>query len=251
MAAKDTNKSQTVEKAASGESFLGGNAKDSFTITGNDNLLDGGNGKDALAVTGTGNDLLGGNGDDKLSASYVNQYDAGAGNILDGGNGDDTFSSLGRYGFDVSGIASDISGGHGMDQFVLRQSSDTLIHNAGAGDATVMEGHVIEGVFDVIRDYQAGELIDIGTTTMQTDPVDINPTGGVDHQHLILEDGSYAFIHGDFDAATGFTVDDEGADLLIVYDYDPADEFWSEYGGSVVLVGVSDEADVNIGTLTA
>lgn len=247
--AKTTNQSQTIAEIASGQSYLGGNAKDSLTITGDTNLLDGGNGKDMLTVTGTGNTQLGGNGDDRLSASYVNQVDAGVGNILDGGNGDDTLSSTGLYGFDVSGIASDMTGGHGMDQFVLRQSSDTLIHNASATDLTVQEGHLIEGVFDVIRDYQAGELIDIGTTTLQTGPVEINPTGGVGHQHLDIEDDCYAFIHGDFDATTGFTVDDEGADLLVVYDYDPVGEYYFEYGGSVVLVGVDHEADVNIGTV--
>jgi hypothetical protein len=40
----------------------------------------------------------------------------------------------------------------------------------------------------------------------------------------------------------------DGADLLIVFDNDPADEYYFEYNGSVILTGVTDPSLVNIGS---
>lgn len=251
MAKKANNGSQNWVYNTNDQPYSSGNGDDTITITGNGNSLSGGNGMDTLAVTGKNNSLDGGNGADILSSSEGDMpwsYTE-TNNILNGGRGDDVFKSTGMYATDVSGVAADMTGGQGSDTFILRQSTDTLIHN-GAGDNFVEEGHIIEGVFDLIRDYEAGELIDIGTTQLQTDPIALDPTGGPDHQHLILEDGSYAFVHGTLTASGQFTVDDEGTDLLIVSDYDPAGEYWPDYGGAVVLIGVTDESTVNIGTFS-
>jgi Ca2+-binding RTX toxin-like protein len=250
MAKKSNNGPQNEAWTINGFSFSGGNASDQLTVTGNGNSLFGENGTDTLSATGKNNNLDGGNGADVLSSSEGDQpYSwTETNNKLNGGRGDDIFYSSGKYATDVSGVAANMTGGQGMDTFVLRQSTDTLIHNA-AGDSYVEEGHIIEGVFDLIQDYEAGELIDIGTTQRQTDPIAIFPTGGPDHQHLILQDDSYAFVHGTLTATGEFTVDDEGTDLLIVSDYDPAGEYWPDYGGAVVLIGVTDETTVNIGSV--
>jgi Ca2+-binding RTX toxin-like protein len=234
--------------------YFGSNGEDSFSITGDGNVIHAGNGMDTASVTGRNNEVYGENGADNLSASYFNLNPLifgglAANNLLDGGRGDDLLSSLGAYGNSVEGIATKMTGGSGNDTFFLRQSSDTLVNNPTPGQTTVTEGSVIQGVFDLITDYQAGELIDVGATTLRTSPVSLQDQGP-GHSHLILNDNEYAFIHGDYSSGSRqFTADEEGADLLLVYDYDPTSppgEFFFEYGGSVVLVGVTDEASVNV-----
>ena len=248
MATKDTNRAQFIDESATDRAFAGGNDMDRIFIRGSMNTLNGDNGNDTLMVWGSDNTVSGGNGDDTLSASATQAYVAPA-NVLDGGRGMDTFFTDGKFASAVAGVGALISGGSGPDQYHLRQDSDVMLNNEGSyGHATVQEGDTIQAVFDVITDYAAGELIDIGATTLRTDPVNLTHMWP-GHSHLTLNDGEYAFIHGDWGGAGEFSVTEDGADLLVVYDYDPAGEYYFEYGGSVVLVGVSDESQVNIGTL--
>jgi len=255
MTAKTNNGNQNIVNTSNDLIYLGGNGEDNFLIDGNGNVIHADNGKDTASVTGRNNEVYGDNGADSLNASYfnLNTLSSGLGfaanNSLDGGRGNDLLSSFGAYGNSVTGVATEMTGGLGDDTFFLRQSSDTLVNNATIGQTTVTEGSVIQGVFDLITDYQTGELIDVGATTLRTSPVDLAQYGP-GHAHLILNDDEYAFIHGNYSSLTGqFSVDEDGTDLLLVYDYDPVDEYYFEYGGSVVLVGVTDEASVNIGSV--
>lgn len=249
MAIKPTNKSQYIHETADDDVFLGGNAADDIFITGDGNWIDGGFGNDLLGVFGVDNTLLGDNGDDVLSVASFRG--PAANNTMDGGRGNDTFQTLGAFGSAVAGIGALITGGQGTDQFMLRQNSDVLLNNLDSyGNASIEEGDTIQGVFDVITDYTAGELIDIGVSTLRTDPIGLTHHWA-GHSHLTLGDDEYAFVHGDWDGTGQFVVAEEGADLMLVYDLDPANEYYFEYGGSVVLVGVSDASLVNIGSIGA
>lgn len=250
MATKDTNGPQIIDTSASDRTFTGGNDMDSIMIQGSANTLTGNNGNDMLWVFGADNTLSGGNGEDVLSAVSAVAYSAPA-NVLDGGRGMDTFFTEGNFSSAIAGVGALITGGSGPDQFHLRQDSDVMLNNEDSyGHASVQEGDTVQGVFDVITDYAAGELIDIGATTLRTEPVGLTHMWA-GHSHLTLNDGEYAFIHGNWGGEGEFSVAQDGADLLVVYDYDPAGEYYFEYGGSVVLVGVSNEAMVNIGTMSA
>lgn len=248
MAKKLTNGPQHIEESASDSEFFGGNSSDLISITGNNNALFGENGADFLEVFGSGNGLFGGNGADILSA-FTAQLSPPSNNVLDGGNGSDTFYTQGFFGSAVFGTGAEITGGAGMDQFHLRQNSDIMVNNSEFGDLVVEEGHIIQGVFDVITDYSAGELIDVGVTTEHTGDVSFGGINVPGHAHIVLGDDEYAFIHGDLTADGQFLVNDAGGDLLLVYDNDPAEEYYFEYNGAVVLVGVTDTSSVNIGTL--
>lgn len=248
MPIKPTNRTQIINQTAFDTTFTGGNARDEITIWGNGNTLDGGNGTDLLVAFGERNTLLGGNGNDVLSASS-NQYWPASNNAMDGGNGDDVFFTAGAFGSGEAGIGALITGGLGMDTFVLRQNSDVMLNNPDSyGRPTVQDGDTVQAVFDVITDYAAGELLDLGVTTERANPVNLTHMWP-GHSHITVDDGEYAFLHGNWDGGGQFHVDDEGADLLVVYDLDIPGEYYFEYSGSVVLVGVTDTASVNVGTL--
>ncbi len=247
MAKKANNQSQYVVETANDQSYAGGNDMDYFYITGNGNTLNGDNGNDTLGAWGSHNTLFGGNGDDRLGA-FSEQLSPPTENVLDGGRGDDVLYTSGVFGSGVFGVGAFLTGGSGMDTFVLRQNSDVLTANEDSyGRPTVIEGDTVQGVFDVIMDYQAGELIDIGVNSLRTDPVALSHYWP-GHSHLVLNDNEYAFIHGTWDGAGSFEVDAEGGDLMIVFDNDPSNEYYFEYNGSVILAGVSDPSLVNIGT---
>jgi hypothetical protein len=250
MPARPNNQPQTIRETAYFSIFEGGNAKDDIAIIGNENLINGGNGDDILAAFGMLNTLNGGNGKDDLLA-VSEQYWPASYNTLNGGNGVDTLRTVGAFGSDVAGVGAFLTGGRGMDQFQLRQNSDVLLSNIDSyGNATIMEGDTIQGVFDVITDYTAGELIDLGATTLRTDPLGLTHMWP-GHSHITLDDGEYAFVRGNWDGDGHFNVQDDGADLMVIYDLDPPNEYYFEYSGSVILVGVTDESSVNIGTLAA
>lgn len=248
MPARPNNQSQTIRQNAYFSIFEGGNAKDDIYIIGDGNLINGDNGDDILGATGAFNTLNGGNGKDDLTA-MSDQYWPATYNTLNGGNGVDTLRTVGAFGSDVYGVGAFLSGGLGMDQFQLRQNSDVLLSNTSSyGNATIQQGDTIQGVFDVITDYTAGELIDLGATTLRTDPLDLTHMWP-GHSHITLDDGEYAFVRGNWDGDGHFEVRNDGADTMVIYDLDPPNEYYFEYSGSVVLVGVTDESNINIGTI--
>lgn len=251
MPARPNNQSQFIRETAFFSIFEGGNAKDDIFIAGDGNLINGGNGEDILGAFGSHNTLNGGNGKDDLTAASY-QYWPATYNALNGGNGVDTLRTVGAFGSDVYGIGATLSGGLGMDQFQLRQNSDVLLSNTSSyGNATVQDGDTVQGVFDVITDYTAGELLDLGATTERATPLGLTHMWP-GHSHITLNDGEYAFLQGNWDGDGHFTVDSaNGADLMVIFDLDPSNEYYFEYNGSVVLVGVTNEASVNIGTLAA
>lgn len=196
---------------------------------------------------GQENTLIGGNGDDVL-VTLSQQWDPATYNVMDGGRGDDTFYTEGFFDSAIKGSGAYMTGGQGMDRFMLRQNSDVLTSNPDSyGRPTVMDGDTIDAVFDVIADYQAGELLDLGVTQLRTDPVNLVHYGP-GHSHLVLNDNEYAFFHGNWDGDGSFVVAPDGADLLIVFDNDPYGEYYFEYNGSVILTGVTDPSLVNIGS---
>lgn len=248
MAIKPTNRTQIITEIAFDSTFTGGNAADQITIYGNGNTLDGGNGADLLAAWGANNTVLGGNGNDTMAAFSL-QYSPASYNTMDAGNGEDKLYTFGAFGSGVAGIGALMSGGLGMDSFVLRQNSDVMLNNMDSfGNPTIEEGDTVQGVFDVITDYSAGELLDLGATTLRTDPVNLTHMWP-GHSHITVNDGEYAFLHGQWDGDGQFQVAEEGPDLLVIYDLDIPEEYYFEYSGSVVLVGVTNEASVNVGTM--
>lgn len=247
MAGKANNGPQNIFTFADDSQFFGGNDADYIYVVGEGNLLEGGNGMDTVGADGGHNTVRGGNGDDRLGA-FSERLAPPTENLLEGGRGDDALYTSGVFGSGVFGIGAMLSGGQGSDTFVLRQNSDVLASNLDSFDRpAVTEGDTIRGVFDVITDYAMGELLDLGVGTLRTDPVALSHQWP-GHSHLILNDDEYAFIRGDYDGASTFTVNDEGADMLIVFDNDPSNEFYFEYNGSVILAGVTDPAMVNIGS---
>lgn len=215
--AKVNNGSQYVEWLGNDATYYGGNGEDTLIAWGNENTLFGENGIDLLAAIGRGNALDGGRGDDILiSQSSGDFYEIGLGNVMTGGQGEDTFS--------------------------LSNTSDMIAINDT--NSVVDNGDRIVGVFDVITDYAAGEMLYLPVSSMATSPVQLD-SFSPGHKHLILADGEYALIRGTAGTAGRFTASDEGPDTLVVYDAaDGVDEDYLQ--GAVVLIGVTDPAEVAI-----
>ncbi|MEO3470997.1 hypothetical protein AAFN86_03955 [Roseomonas sp. CAU 1739] len=224
----------------------GGNGQDVLVVCGDCNTVDGGNGKDDLRVIGDDNRVYGGNGVDCLVAT-------GVGNLLDGGNGADRLVSTSRGGFGEVGEGNVLTGGHGPDTFVLSNRSDLRVINDGGGDhhpglppapgtGVVSQGDIIVGVMDEITDYTAGERLRINAQHEASDPIGLD---GIlpGQQHLELADGEYAFIRGDQIGNGRFAVDDQGGDLLLVYDASGGGDA-HVLQGAVVLQGVTDADSV-------
>jgi Ca2+-binding RTX toxin-like protein len=226
----------------------GGNGQDVLVAAGDGNALDGGNGKDILRVAGDDNELRGGNGMDILIA-------VGEGNVLDGGNGVDRLHSVSHGRFVEIGAGNVLTGGHGFDHFSLNNRSDVRVINDAhrppaappgpvPGIGVVSDGDIIVGVMDRITDYTAGELVRIGAHQEADAPVEINGPG-FGATRLDLADGEYAFIRGDQIANGRFKVDDDGGDLLLVYDAaGGGDALFLQ--GALVLQGVTDADSVII-----
>ena len=99
-------------------------------------------------------------------------------------------------------------------------------------------GDIIVGVMDEITDYTAGERIRIGAKVEAGDPVGLDNFSPV-HRHLELADGEYAFIRGDQTGNGRFEVNEDGGDLLLVYDASGGgDALFLQ--GAVVLQGITD-----------
>jgi hypothetical protein len=110
--------------------------------------------------------------------------------------------------------------------------------------ATLSEGDNLFAGFDVVADYQAGELLRLNATTnIGTIPLDPYRAG---HQHPIVHVGEYGVVRGDLADDRDFVVSSTGGDLLFLYNPpDGNDEQF--YGGAVVLLGVTDPNLVLIG----
>lgn len=222
----------------------GGNGTDVLLACGDRNWLDGGNGSDNLTVRGDNNRAFGGNGADCLVA-------IGEGNRLSGGSGADRLTSVSCGERFEAGQGNVLTGGQGLDVFVLRNKSDLRVvnderdHGTFAlpfGEGVVSRGDVIRGVMDEITDYRAGERIVIGAKQEVRGPVGLDDFAP-DHKHLELADGEYAFIRGDLVADGTFRVDRCGGDLLLVYDASGGgDALFLQ--GAVVLHGVTDPDSV-------
>ena len=218
-----------------GSRVFGGNGDDDISVYGFDLVLRGGNGNDSVAAAGSGNLLEGGNGDDRVEMN-------GRDNVLRGGNGDDFLLSTGGGGTFEVGAGNTLTGGLGDDTFAPIGTKDLVVAN-DAGDGAVSGGDVVEGVFDVITDYRAGDVLQTGATT-RIATVGFDPRPIYDHvtrpghAHLAIGGGEYAVFHGDLTAPGRFKVADNGDDLLVIWDGGPFDDRIFQSG--VVLDGFSD-----------
>jgi len=218
-----------------GSSVFGGNGDDDISVFGYDLVLSGGNGEDTVSAAGSGNLLEGGNGDDRLETN-------GRGDTLLGGLGDDFLLSTGGGGTFEVGTVNTLTGGFGDDTFAPIGTKDLVVAN-DAGDGAVSSGDVVEGMFDVVTDYRAGDVLQTNATT-RVASVGFDPTPIYDHvstpghQHLAIGAGEYAVFQGDLTAPGRFTVADGGDDLLVLWDDSGFDSTIFQSG--VVLAGFSD-----------
>jgi Ca2+-binding RTX toxin-like protein len=193
----------------------GGNGGDRILASGSNIVLDSGNGGDVIIATGHGNELYGGQGRDQL---------------------------------EIRGEGSVVTGGSGVDSFFFTSNIHLFVTNdIGSHDDYLSEGDNLTGdfdVFDVLADYQAGELLRFGgTTNIGVVPLDAYRAG---HQHLTLQLGEYGSVRGNLIDNSQFVVSSTGADLLFVYNsVEGINEQW--YYGALVLSGVTDASSVLIG----
>jgi hypothetical protein len=202
----DDFRSDAAPGWSEGSEVHGGNGSDEINTTGDNLLLAGDNGADILSATGTGNELNGGRGADQL------------------------FTVAGGTGLQADNV---LRGGQGVDSFSVDNRSHLWVTNdTGLPGETLSEGDRLTGGFDVVADYEAGELLRLGATTdIGAVPLDAYRA---EHQHLALQLGEYGVVQGDLADDGDFEVSSAGGDLLFVYNPpDGRDEQW--YYGAVVL----------------
>lgn len=181
-----------------------------------------------------GNDLYGDSGNDVLSAG-------GQRNYLYGGSGQDILESYSQTSTTGPQLGNVMNAESDHDSYILRSTSQAIATTDAGTIGQLDNGDVVAGLLDVIYGYSRGEKIDVDGMTGDT-VVNINP----DTQGLNLEAGHYAFVRGDYVAEGVFNVNTStGADLLLVYDTNT-----DLTQGGVVLVGVSNASNVNIGSVT-
>ena len=191
-----------------GDIVDGQNGDDVIDVTGNDLTLSGSNGDDQIIATGNDNTISGGRGRDELTAT-------GRRNFLDGGQGEDVLSSnSSTSNFFDYGHGNTLAGGKGKDFYQITNQSDLIVNNSG--DDLIGEGDQVEGLFDVITDYEMGEIIDINADTRFNGPISLDGFGG-GHLHLLLEDGAYAILTGKSNNNGTFDIG-AGPDSLIAWD---------------------------------
>ena len=199
------------------------------------NTLVGRNGADTLVVAGGDNQLDGGNGDDSLSSSIKGSF----GNYLNGGGGDDVLSSF--TGPSAVLLRGDImTGGPGSDTFNFNTGPNfSALKVTNDTNGVVSGGDIVTGDFAVITDYTPDDRLVLGTTTAYEGPIALDADG-----HMSFP-GGYTTIRGEFDplAATQFTVDTDGTDLLVVFDLPAIHP--PGYYGSVVLENYT-QSDITV-----
>ena len=233
---------------ANGDSVYGQNGADSIDVSGKNLTVFGDNGNDLLSVCGEGsltggpdgNVVDGGLGDDVIKVN-------GFGNTVYGGKGADSITSYfvqaDRLGEKFYAPGNLLSGGKGMDSFQVVNSSDLIVDIYRSSEldpdgsyTQVTDGMVVQGVFDVITDYQAGERIDIDAS-VKTNIVSLD-SYGPDHLHLALADDSYAVLKGTYNPEGSFLVGG-GFDSLLVWDSPQGDISGptNGYEGALCILG--------------
>lgn len=192
--------------------------------------IHGGNGNDEIIVSGIGLVLTGDNGNDLLIARGSNE--------LFGGRGADQLVTFG-------GGGNVLWGGPGTDSFSVNNHTHFYVTNEPElYNSTLSEGDNLFAAFDVIADYQPGELLRLDATeNIGTIPLDSYRPG---HQHPIVHVGEYGAVRGDLTDAQNFVVNATGGDMLFLYNPpDGNDEQF--YGGAVVLLGITNPDLVLVG----
>jgi serralysin len=116
----------------------------------------------SIAYNVTIENAVGGAGDDTISGNSVD-------NVLTGNGGDDTINGLAGNDTLNGGAGNDtLNGGEGDDTIIGGAGNDQLF--GGAGDDTFV---FTEGGLDLIKDYQAGEKIDLSALDVTMDDVTI------------------------------------------------------------------------------
>lgn len=235
-----------------GDTVSGQNGDDDIDVTGKDLVVTGDNGADTLIVRSDGllasgpdgNLVDGGRGDDDIEVY-------GFGSTINGGQGVDSITSWfvqsDLIGTRFYAPGNMLSGGKGVDSFRIVNSSDLIVDitkslsKPQAIYAQVEDDMVVQGVFDVIVDYGAGERIDIDAS-VRTNVVTLD-NYGLDHQHLALADDSYAILTGKYNADGTFLVG-AGRDCLLVWDAPQGDLSGpiNGYEGALCVLGAKPDS---------
>ena len=186
----DTAASQKVDLTGQLEGFtITRQASVSSTITGGDgnDVITGGSGNDTL-TGGKGNDtIFGGAGNDTITGGK------GA-DVLTGGAGNDTFKFTSGDSPATVITPSDVNGNSIWD------NGDTF---------------TFDSAIDVITDFATGDMLDVSTGSQVKNFFNLATSTNVGSGVLV----SNAFLRGAWDAANNtFTVAQNGADVLVVYD---------------------------------
>lgn len=214
-----------------GDSVSGGNGEDVISVRGDWLTLSGDNGDDYVGLLGDDGALFGGNGDDTMMAIGRRSY-------LEGGRGSDRLiSNSSTYSFYDYGLGNSLSGGQGADVFWVCNQSDLIVNNnSGSGSDVVNRGDRIQGLIDVITDYEVGDIIRIDANRYRSGVIGLDGFAR-GHQHLELADGEYAVFAGTFNGDGTFDVGG-GADSLLVWDSrDGRDEPF--FQGALAVAGVT------------
>lgn len=213
-----------------GDSVSGGNGEDVIAVEGDGLVLSGDNGDDYVGLLGDDGALSGGNGDDILRAVGRRSY-------LAGGRGSDRLvSNSSTSSFYDYGLGNTLSGGQGADVFWIYNQSDLIVNNnSGSGSDVVNSGDQIEGLVDVITDYEMGDVIRIDADRYRSGVIGLDAFAP-GHQHLELADGDYAVFAGTFKGDGTFDVGG-GPDSLVVWDSrDGTDQPY--FQGALAVTGV-------------
>ena len=158
------------------DEVYGGAGNDNLRGNSGGDLIEGGNGSDIIQGEDGTDSLLGGNGIDSMYGGDGNDYlsgDNGNDNMYGGTGRDLVYGGSGNDRLRGDDDADDLFGGNGSDRINGGNGNDLIV--GGGGDDTLYGGNnedvfVFAGVFgdDWIYDFQAGDLIDLSGTAINS-----------------------------------------------------------------------------------
>jgi Ca2+-binding RTX toxin-like protein len=148
-----------------------------------DNIVDGGSGNDTITADGSGVRVDGGAGADAIRSQA---------------------EGLGRI-----GTSQTLTGGSGIDSFQFYSRSTLLVE--GDQNGSLSEGDVVTGLFPVITDYHAGEVLTIDPLGTTYQPPNLALGGFEDDlDYMRMGDHRHTLVPGNLTEPGRFTFDSEG-----------------------------------------